>query len=422
MSTRVWLTVLAVGVLSAPPSAPLRASTVEDQASFSADQLVAWVWQRNPGIAERKAALEVSIHRIETEGSLDDPTLSYTFAPRTFGRAGQGLNQKIEFGQQLPWPGTLKARRAAATHRANAAREDVHALRLELAATAKAGYAELYFVQRALAIHHHTHELLGELKSVAETRYAAGKAPLRDVLQTEFELAKLDRHLLELTRIETEMNARINGLLNRAPSLHLPKADQTPIVRTLPTLPELERLALEAHPELRRLDAEIAANASEVILAEKAFYPDLRLIAGYNSLWDEVDKRPIIGLSLNVPLDRGKRREKLLGAKANVRRSESKRASEAAKLLAELARAHAGVVESTDSIDLYERSLLPLAAEFLDAALADYESGSGGFLSVITAEQQKLETEENLERSRADALRRFADLELWTGGRLGESQ
>ena len=419
MSIKMLLTVLTVSVLSAPTAFAQTASQlVAGQESFTADQLVSWVWKYNPGVAERSAAADVAVHQIDPAGSLEDPEFSYNFAPRTSGSAGQGLNERIEFAQRIPWPGTLKARETAATHRANAVRESEHNLLLELAAAARAAFAEHYFVQQAVAIHHNGHELLNALNSVAEARYIAGRASQQDVLQVELELAKLDRHLLMLTRMEASATADINGLLNREPSLPLPRAQVMLDDHVLPALKDLQQLALDAHPELKRLDAKVAADTAEVTLAEKAFYPDFRFAAGYNSLWDEVDKRSIVGLSINIPLSQSKRREKLLGAKASVRQSQSQRDNEATQLLAELARAYAAVVEAIESIALHEQTLLPRAVEFLDVAVSDYQSGTGGFFAVIIAEQQKLQIEEDLERSRADAIRRFAELDLWAGGTL----
>ena len=55
-------------------------------------------------------------------------------------------------------------------------------------------------------------------------------------------------------------------------------------------------------------------------------------------------------------------------------------------------------------------------AEYLEAAIADYQSGTGGFLNVITAEQRALSTELALARARADSARRLAELERWVGG------
>jgi cobalt-zinc-cadmium efflux system outer membrane protein len=383
--------------------------------SFTPEQLVARVWERNPGITELTAVAEVAVHRINPAGSLDDPSLSHAFAPRTFGRAGQGLNQKVEVSQSLPWPGTLKARRLVAEHDAAAARQDIGALRLRLAARAKSAYAEWYFIGRALAIHHESYGLLEELRAVVETRYAAGDALQQDVLQVAMELAKLDRHLLQLKRIASSVQAQVNTLLNRDPATPLPVPVGVHVQRPVPGVSDLERQALQAHPDLRRLDAKIAGHDAAVTLAQRAFYPDFRVMAGYSSLWDEADKRPVVGVSINLPIDRGKRRAILNSAKATVRQVEAQRDAQRAQLLGELACSHAEVVESIGTVALFETSLLPLANAYFDAALGDYRSGTGSFSSVITAEKQKLATEEGLERSRADVIRRQAELERWSG-------
>ncbi len=52
---------------------------------------------------------------------------------------------------------------------------------------------------------------------------------------------------------------------------------------------------------------------------------------------------------------------------------------------------------------------------------ADYRAGAGNFLNVITAEKQKLTTELRLQRVYANYLRRYAELERWTGGSLSMS-
>ena len=396
-------------------------SIVFEEHTLTADSLVASVLRVNPGIAELSAAAKAAAFSVEPAGSFDDPVLSYAFAPRTFGREGQGLNQKIELSQSIPWPGTLAAREQAARSSSLAASESVDALRLHVAALAQSAYAEWYFTHRAMDIHESTDNLLEELRSVAETRYAAGRALQQDVLQVELEQLHLHRHGLLLAMQKETARAQINALLNRPPESHVPEPGPVSTPKNIAPLEILRDYALQAHPELRSLDARIASHEAQVTVAEKALWPDLRFTAGYNSLWDEADKRPIIGISINVPLNRSKRRAEVNRANWEVRRTQSRLANQRAQLLGELARARAEVVESLESVELYENSLLPLADEFLDAALADYQSGAGDFLSVIAAEKHRLTAAEELERNRADYIRRSAELDRWAGTTILDS-
>lgn len=386
--------------------------------TLTAEILAAWVLEANPGLSAIQAAAESAAFRVDPAGSLDDPMLSYGVAPLTSG-ADRGLNQRIDFSQKIPWPGTLAAREAAARYEAVVADRDVDALRLQVVAQSKAAYAEWRYVQSALEIHHATQALLDELIATAEARYAAGRALKQDVLQAEVERRGLDNQLLKLLRLKASVQARINALLNRDPETPLPLAAPISLSVSPPALKVLQNMALAQHPDLSRLDARISASSSRITLAEKAFYPDFQVGVGYNNLWDNADKRPIVGVSINIPLDRSKRRSELGRVQAEKRRAEWSLIERRADLLADLAQARAEVIEAQASITLYQEELVPLASEYLEAAVADYQSGAGAFLNVITAEKRTLSTALDLARARADYARRRAELERWVGGAIG---
>ena len=105
-------------------------------------------------------------------------------------------------------------------------------------------------------------------------------------------------------------------------------------------------------------------------------------------------------------------------AKADTQRAQWTLVEHRAELLSDLAQARAEVLEARSSVALYSTKLVPLAAEYLEATIADYQSGSGTFLNVITAEQRKLSTDLELARARSDYARRFAELERWVGGSI----
>lgn len=420
MRTRLFRSVAVCLALIITCSAVLADSADQDKTTEHAERLTAmglaaWVLEANPGLVAIEAAAEAAAFRVDPAGSLDDPMLSYGVAPLTAG-SDRGLNQRVDFNQKIPWPGTLAARESAARYDAMAAERDVDALRLRVIAQAKAAYAEWYFVHAALDIHHATQALLDELVATAETRYAAGRALKQDVLQAEVERTDLDNQLLRLLRLKATVQARINALLNQPPNEPLSPADAIAAAIDLPAFESMQGLALSRHPELGQLEARISASESRITLAEKAFYPDFQVGVGYNSLWDDSDKRPVFGVSINIPLDRSKRRSALGRAKAEKRSVEWIFIERRAELLADVTQAHAEVVEAQSSVALFRDQLVPLSAEYLEAAIADYQSGSGAFLNVITAEQRALSTELALARARADYARSLAELERWVGG------
>lgn len=394
-----------------PPNDPSSAGVQAEL--LSADTLTKWVVEANPSVAALASAAEAARYRVAPAGALDDPVLSYGFAPRTV--ASDRLNQRVEFGQRIPWPGTLAAREAVARHQAAAADNDRAALELEIIAQARSAHAQWWFVRAALAIHHAAETLVGELIATASAGYAAGRSLKQDVLQAEVEQANLDQEELRLLRLRTTVQSRINALLNRSPDAPLPPASAPDPVREPPPFATLRMSALASHPQLARLDARLAANQSRVALAEKAFYPEFQVGIGYNSLWDDTDKRPIIGVTINVPLDRSRRRSELAAARADSSRSQWALVERRAELLDALAQARAAVVEARRSVQLYENDLVPLADEYLDTTIADYRSGAGAFAKVIDAEQRKLAADLALARARAAHAEHMAEL-LRTAG------
>jgi outer membrane protein TolC len=99
-------------------------------------------------------------------------------------------------------------------------------------------------------------------------------------------------------------------------------------------------------------------------------------------------------------------------------RSEWLLADRRSMLLADLAQAHAEMSEALASTTTYRDKLIPLASEYVEAAVADYQSGRGSFINVITAQQRRLDTELAQARARADFARHLAELERWAGGPL----
>jgi hypothetical protein len=72
------------------------------------------VLAHNASLGAMHQAVVAAVAHIRPAGALDDPVLSISAAPRTFGSAA-GARGDVEVSQALPWWGTLDARTEVAS-------------------------------------------------------------------------------------------------------------------------------------------------------------------------------------------------------------------------------------------------------------------------------------------------------------------
>jgi outer membrane protein TolC len=420
-TTTLAVAALGFAVLAAHPalSAAERATAeaLESlQAPLTPEAFTEAVITRNASLEAMRQAVVAATARIKPAGALEDPMLSVSAAPRTFGSA-TGAMGDIEISQALPWWGTLDARTEVARAEAEAAAHDVDALRLRVAALARGAFSDWVFVHRALAINAANQAVLGELRNIARVRYTTGQAPQEDVLQADVQRTMLRQQRLELERQRTVIQARMNALLDRRPQEAMPEPAELPAVTNLPAEERLAERAL-THPQLRELEAEEGAAQAREHLEEKERFPKFGVSVGYNNMWSDPTQRPMVGFSMTLPIDQEKYRAAIDAAHAQARRSASALEDQRAMVLADLASAYAATREAAQSLALYRDELVPLARATLEVARSEYGSGRGDFLNVLTAEQHRLDTELGLARMESEYYQRLAQLEQASGGGL----
>ena len=390
-----------------PPTAPLTAEAFAEA-----------VLAHNASLEAMRQAVIAAVVQVKPAGSLDDPMLSVSAAPRTFGTAG-GSNGDVEVSQSFPWWGTLDVRRQVARAEAEATSQDFDALRLRLTALARGAFADWVYVHRALDINAANLSVLDELRNVARIRYATGQVPQEDVLQADVERTMLRQQRLEWERDLSVARARMNALLERAPQSAIPAPGGLPAAPPLPAEEILAQRAL-AHPQLEELADEERAAEARQRLAEKERFPKFSVSAGYNNMWSDPAMRPMVGLSFTLPIDQGKYRAAIDAAHAEAWRAASTLQDRRASLLADVSADYAAVREAARSVALYRDELVPLTQSALDVARTEYSSGRGDFLNVLTAEQHRLDTELGLARMQSQYFRALAELDRASGGELLE--
>lgn len=394
--------------------APAVASRFAGRNVLSRAALIRAVVRRNPEVDARRQALRAARARRSQVSALDDPEVSYGFAPLTVGSGTFG--QTVQVSQRFPWPGKRASLGASAEAESEAARDDVRVTELDLALEASLLFDDYYLVHRSLEVNDTHQHLVRELKSVAEIQLATGRASLQDPLQAEVELSRLVQQDATLRAERESIAASLNGLLHRAPSesLPAPARSSSPGLDPPASETELWRVALGSSPELRSLRARERAAESLARYAEREYYPDFTLMASYNTMV-MADARLMLGIAAPIPVQRGRRGGMLeeAGARSAEARAEAMR--EVDRIRARVSVARQQVLETIRVVRIIEQRLIPAARAQVAAARVDFAPGRTSFLAVVEAEKNLRDVEFSLHAAVAELGKRRARLDRALG-------
>ena len=381
----------------------------------SVEQLVSAVLQANPRLEVAQASWQASVARIEQQAALDDPQFQYSFAPSTIDAQKTDFGQHFQLSQKLPFPGKLHLRAKAAEYKAESRQQNIATLQLRLATTAKTLFADWYFIHQAIANKQRKQALLKEFHEISKTQYSTGRASKQDVLHAQLALSLNKHQTIILQRQRKILLSQLNTLLNRVINTPLSIPQQLSEIKALPDLEQLQTKALQSHSELIAIAANINEHETSSQLAALDYYPDLKLSAGYNSLWDNEDKRFNLGVGINIPLDQSKRRAAEQEANANSQQAHWQKIDLQANIIEQLSIAYAHAEESLHVLQLYKQQLSPLADADLAAAKVAYQSGKGNFLTLLNSEKNRLQTQLQTKQALVEVHQRFSELEQAVG-------
>jgi outer membrane protein TolC len=372
-------------------------------------KIVAAVLARNPDLDVARATWRAAVAAYPSAVALDDPMASYSIAPFSIG-SDVPFGQRIEVSQKLPWPGKRDLSGDAAIADAEAMQADYESLRLDLAEASVQAFDDLYIAARALEINQHHRDLLERIEKSALAQYTTGRASQQDPLEARTRIIELERERLMIEKQQRVAVAMLNRLLHRKVDADLPPP---PARLAIAASTATERRP--AHPKQLAASARMRARQAEVDEANLEFYPNFELMGSYDSMWNTWQHRWMIGIGIEIPLQRAKRSADLERARAEQAKATAELASVTNMLDEGRERARREVDETTKALDLYEKQLIPTARERIDAALAGFTAGQNPFSTVVTAEHELRDVELAIERTRADLDHQLATLARFEG-------
>ncbi len=397
------------------------AATDDGRALFAGEtrleraRLVDAVLARSPDIEAARQAWRAALAEVPQARSIEDPMLTYAVAPLSV--AGDApFGQRVELSQKLPWPGKRRLAGEVAVAEAEAMKGELDGARLDLALMASNLYDDLVVVARAIEVNQQHRELVTEFKKAAEAQYVAGRASQQDPLQAEVELGELERDRIMLEAEAASVTAELNTLLRRDPSAPLPPpAEETPPDPAGVDARALADEAIANRPELHARAARLRGARAEIDAAHRDYYPDLELMGSYDSMWDMPEHRWMVGVGIEIPLQRGRRRAAVEKAEAMSARARSDEEGLRSRILADVERNLVRAREGARLVRVIEERLLPAAGDQVKAARAGFVTGKNEFVALIEAENNLRKVELDLHHARAELSRRMAALDRAVG-------
>lgn len=397
--------------------APAHGEPFAGDAHLERGALVEAVLARNPDIESARLAWRAALADYPVATAVDDPMASYRVAPLSVGDEEAPFGQVIELEQRFRFAGKRRLAGEVALAEAEAMRQEVESVRLDLALMASNLYDDYFLAARSLEVNRHHADLLVQMRKSAEAQYVAGRASQQDPLQADVELGNLERDRIMLEAEREATIAQLNGLLRRGPDAPLPPpaADLPPPPRLDVERSELEAVAFARRPELSAARARIRGGQAAIDLARREWVPDLSVMGAYDSMQEMPEHRWMLGVTVDIPLQRGGRRAARDQAEARTALERSRDHSLRDRIAVEVARALVSARESARVVELLERRLVPAARDQVRAALAGFASGQNAFTAVIDAEENQREVELELHAARAQLWRRMAALDRAVG-------
>ena len=376
------------------------------------------VLERNPTIESARQGWRAALSRVQQSGAFEDPMIDLGVAPLSIGSSKAPFGYEVGISQRLPWFGKRGLEASAAAAEADATKSDYEAMKRELALSAVVLYDQYFIAVRSIEINAHHVELMRALHDGATAQFQAGRASAQDPLQAEAELAHMEHDTMILESQRDVTLAQMNELLHRAPELPLPPP---PAELAMPAVPgssdtqHLETDAITHRSEIKAAQQRAQGAQARADRAGREYYPDVTVSTSYNSMWGMPEHRWMVGLGFNLPIQTGRRAgaaDEALAMRAQFE-SDASRMTDTARTQVFVALKQ--LQESEHIIGLFEKRLLPIARNQVDAARAGFTASQNSFMAVVEAAKNLRSVELDYQMARAECDRHRAELDRALG-------
>jgi outer membrane protein TolC len=243
--------------------------------------------ENNPGLQAKYKEFEAALQKVPQVSTLPDPTFSFGYFISPVETRVGPQQAKFSLTQMFPWFGTLKAQGNAAALMAEAKYQSFLDARNQLFYQVAAAYYPLYELNRWKQIEQENIDILQSYKTIANSKFKNGAAPMVDVLRVDIMLKDAETNLSILNQKEKSLLTTFNKLLNRA-EYEVVIMDDTLSAEVLPSNFRKDSL-LTNNPMLNAFDLKIKASEASELVAQKQGLPKLGVGLDYVMVGERTD-------------------------------------------------------------------------------------------------------------------------------------
>jgi len=399
----------------------------EQRNNTTLENLIEEAVKNNPELKALKERIQAYKEKPSQAKSFDDPRLKLSIINLpvdTFRFDQEAMTQKqISVMQRFPFPGKLSLKGNIAEKKLEMVKEEYTERKNNIIMEVKVAYQNILFINKSIEITEENLNILREFVKIAEAKYEVGKGIQQDVLKAQVELSKMINRLILLEQKKKTSIARLNTLLNRPTQTPFAEAEQIKQSGFNLKFENLQKIAEENRPELRRLKHLIEQYRLAYRLAKKDYYPDFDFGISYGQR-DESQRQNWVdffsaSITINIPLwYKTKESARVAEEKANIKKAKEQYNSMKNKVFFQIEDIMAEIERYNKEIELFKTGLIPQGSLSLESAIAGYKVNKVDFLTLLN----NLITLYNYETEYYKAItgyeKKLAELEAAVGTRL----
>jgi outer membrane protein TolC len=380
--------------------------------------------KQNPSLLEANNKINIYKQIPDQRSSWKDPMLTFGLANLpvdTFSFRQEAMTQKqIQVTQEIPFPGKMALRKEAADKDVSIAKWNLKELELNIIRQVKESFYELCFINSALETTQQNKILLKQFVTIAESKYSVGKGIQQDVLKAQVELSKIMDELIELRQLQANETGKLNILMNRLPQDPLEIPHGLTQTKFKFDIKSLQDLAEKNRPFLQGIQSTINKFTITKKLAEKEYYPNIRVGVRYGQREDSpTQEHPdfVSGfIGVNIPIWFATKQRKKV-AEENYRILTAKDSYNAARndVFLKIKLILDKEIKGQKLISLIKTGIIPQAKQSLESALAAYSVDKIDFLTLIDNQVTLLKWEIKYHRQLTDYEQNLSALEHVVG-------